>query len=421
MKNGLIYISILLLTPYFGVQNLHAQSINTDSLIVALVADTRDQKNPQEIINKAHQALKIAPEYWDYYVVMGQNFERIPVVDSAQFYFKKVIENTDKYPEVYNYLINSEITNQQYEAAFSTIEKAKTTYPEKASYYDEKKLRIYNAQGDEKAEIELLEKLLNSGSEDKFMKDRYILLANKIKNDRIGFQYFNTSFNRDGYGPWNQFVLQYIRSRKWGTLVTNINTMNRKSANEADVNGMQFEASAYIFTTKTNYVFVNSAFSNNKVYPKYRLGGSYYFNLSSKWEMNAGVRFTQTTNENFTSIALGTGVYYKAFWFNLSSFYQIDQDKVNPAFNLTTRYYFGSRFDYLYSILGYGTSPDDDATAGLYENRVSLSSYRMGVGISKTIQTHYIVGCQFLYNNQEYVADKRQNEYELMLSLQYKF
>lgn len=398
-----------------------AQKIDVDSLLVQLISDFKLDKNPQEIIQKAKTALKIAPDYVDYYLLVGQSFERIQMTDSAKFYYRKVISKNDKYPDAYNYLINLEISNHEYNSAIEDIEKAKLLYPQNQLYYETKKLNIYELQGNEEAELELMTQLIKENPKNIPFKDRYILLSGKIKEDRIGVQYTHTSFNRDGYGPWNQYMVQYIRTRNWGSLIANINAMNRKSDSADDVNGIQYELSSYLFTTKKDYLFLNAAFSNDRVYPKYRLGATYFLSFLKKWEANLGFRYTKTNTDDFPALVLGFGTYYKSFWFNLSSFIQSSDDKINPAYTFTSRYYLDSRYDYLFAVLGYGTSPDDNNTAGLYSERINLSSYRMGAGISKTVFSNYIAGFQFLYNNQEYSPDKRQNEYEVSLSLQYKF
>ena len=420
MKNAsniLFLILFLLLSNNTAV----AQKIDVDSLLTQLIADYKQHKDPQEIIQKAKTGLKIAPDYLDYYLLIGQNFERMQKSDSAQFYYQKVISKSDKYPDAYNYLINIEITNKDYDTAMQHIEKAKLLYPEEQLYYDTKKLNIYELQGNRDAELELMTELIKQNPKKFPFKDRYILLSRKIEEDRIGIQYANTTFNRDGYGPWNQFMAQYIRSRNWGSLIANINAMNRKSDSANDTNGAQFELSSYIFTTKKDYIFLNAALSNDEVYPKYRLGASYYISFLKKWEANFGMRYTKTAADDIPALVLGLGTYYKSFWFNLSSFIQSDDNKINPAFTFTSRYYLDTRYDYLFGILGYGTSPDDDNTSGLYSERINLSSYRVGAGISKTLYNNYIAGLQFLYNNQEYAPEKRQNEYEITLSLQYKF
>lgn len=398
-----------------------AQKIDVDSLLVQLVSDYKLDKNPEEIIQKAKTGLKIAPDYLDYHLLIGQTFERIQKTDSAKFHYEKIIAKSDKYPDAYNRLINLEISNQQYTEALNHIKEAKLLFPENQLYYDTKRLNTYELQGDEDAELELMTQLIRQNPKNIPFKDRYILLSRKTEKDRIGVQYSNTSFNRDGYGPWNQFMAQYIRTRNWGSLIANINAMNRKSDLADDANGIQFELSSYIFTTKKDYLFLNTAFSNDEVFPKYRLGASYYINFLKKWEANLGMRYTKTAADDIPALVLGLGTYYKSFWFNLSSFIQSDDDKINPAFTFTSRYYFDTRYDYLFGILGYGTSPDDDNTSGLYSERINLSSYRIGAGISKTFFNNYIAGLQFMYNNQEYAPDKKQNEYEITLSLQYKF
>src|SRR5690242_15546996 len=118
---------ILSVVLFFLVNNntAIAQKIDVDSLLVQLISDFKLEKNPQEIIQKAKTGLKIAPDYLDYYVLLGRSFERIQMTDSSKFYYRKVISKSDKYPDAYNYLINLEISNHEYNSAIEDIEKAK--------------------------------------------------------------------------------------------------------------------------------------------------------------------------------------------------------------------------------------------------------------------------------------------------------
>jgi YaiO family outer membrane protein len=420
MKNT-PYILFFTLIFLVNTNVVSGQKVDVDSLLTQLISDFKQHKNPEEIIQKAQTALKTAPDYVDYDLLIGQNFERIQKTDSAQFYYNKVISKSDQYPDAYHYLISIKIKDKDYDGALKYVEKARILYPENRLYYDTKKVNIYELQGNEEAELELISDIIRQNPKNIQFKDRYLLLSRKTEHDRIGVQYAYTSFSRDGYGPWNQFMAQYIRTRNWGSLVANINTMNRKSDFSNDINGTQYELSSYIFTTKNNYLFLNAAVSNDVVYPKYRLGASYYISFLEKWEANFGMRFTKTAADDIPALVLGLGTYYKSFWFNFNSFLQSNDDKINPAFTFTSRYYLESRYDYLYGILGYGTSPDDNNTSGLYGERLNLSSYRIGGGVSKTFFSNYIAALQVLYNNQEYYPNKRQDEYEIMVSFQYKF
>ena len=92
-----------------------------------------------------------------------------------------------------------------------------------------------------------------------------------------------------------------------------------------------------------------------------------------------------------------------------------------PAFTLTTRYYLDTRFDYFALILGYGTSPDERSTLGQFQSRVATESYRANLGYFRMLKQNYLIGIQAGYNKQEFLPNRYQNEFELFVSLQYKF
>ena len=92
-----------------------------------------------------------------------------------------------------------------------------------------------------------------------------------------------------------------------------------------------------------------------------------------------------------------------------------------PAFTATARYYFDTKYDYATVLTGYGTSPDERVTLGQFEQRVALNSYRLGAGYYRLLWKHYCVGLQGVYNHQEYTPNNYQNEFDLFLSVQYKF
>ena len=97
-----------------------------------------------------------------------------------------------------------------------------------------------------------------------------------------------------------------------------------------------------------------------------------------------------------------------------------DENKYYPAFTLITRYYIDTRFDYLALNLSYGTNPDERSVLGQFQRRVSTESYRINLGYFRMINQKYLVGIQAGFNNQEYLPNRFQNEYELFVSFQYK-
>jgi YaiO family outer membrane protein len=134
-----------------------------------------------------------------------------------------------------------------------------------------------------------------------------------------------------------------------------------------------------------------------------------------------GIRYINTDETNFTTAVLGFGKYLGSYWLNLRSYLQFDNSTVYPAFTLTSRYYFNTRFDYLTLIAGYGTSPDERTTLGQINQRLSLDSFRIGGGYYRLFGKHYVTGIQLSVNNQEYVPGFKQIETEIALVFQYQF
>jgi YaiO family outer membrane protein len=157
------------------------------------------------------------------------------------------------------------------------------------------------------------------------------------------------------------------------------------------------------------------------LFPKIRLNYSSFLSIISKWELEVGLRYNKnTTTENYSTV-LGIGTYLGPGWLNLKSYLNLDTQKKYPSFTATYRYYLNSRYDYYAASLGYGTSPDERETLSLYEQRIALSSYRMGLGYSRVLFKKYIIGLQGNFNRQEYFPQKYQNELSTSIQLQYLF
>jgi YaiO family outer membrane protein len=167
---------------------------------------------------------------------------------------------------------------------------------------------------------------------------------------------------------------------------------------------------------------MNVAYSEDAVFPKLRLGYSFYQNFKKGWEGDLGIRYLKTQDgTEFTTGVVGVGKYIDSYWVNLRTFIQKDKEDYYPAVTLTVRYYFDTRFDYITLTSGYGSSPEERTTLGQFKERISLDSYRIGAGYFKLFNNHYATGIQLTYNQQEYIRNSTQNELELSLMLQYKF
>ncbi|MWB94721.1 YaiO family outer membrane beta-barrel protein [Flavobacterium sp. GA093] len=409
-----IIISFFILSSFFS-SKISAQKIDTDSLLNVIIQDMRIKNDYQQNIKRSLLGKKLAPDYLDFHLLLGRNYDLIKQKDSARYYYNYVIEKNPKYEDAYLYLINLDIQDKQYTEAEVVVNKAIEIYPENKNFRLQR-ISIYALQNDSKNEAKYLKTIKAKYPEDPQIQQLIVDLYSTLNSNRIGVYYSLTSIDREGVGPWHLGSVDYIRQKKWGSLIGRVSYANRYSYDMSIAKGIQFEAESYIYTGKKTYSYFDAAYSPDVVFPKIRLAYSFYYNWKS-WEADLGFRYTKSGSADLTAINIGTGKYIGSFWLNFRTYLQ----KHNPAFIFSSRYYLKTKFDYLTLIGGYGTSPDDRTTLGQLEQRVQLSSYRMTAGYSKLFSSHYIIGISATYNNQEYAENARQKEVEAGLSFQYKF
>lgn len=400
--------------------NLFAQKIDTDSLLVQTVYQINTAKNYPKAIQLGQLGIKIAPDYLDFHIALGRSYMLTKKIDSSRIYFNHVIDKNPQYKEAFIYLTKLELEEKNAPSAIRTIDKALIYYPEEKDFHILKLQAIYLEKEDEKS-IAYLNELVQKYPSDKDLKQQLTELKSKTVSDRAGINYNYTTFDRSGTGPWHLLGLQYIRERKKLTLIGRINYADRRSLGESINSGLQYEFETYFKNNKKSYSFANMAYSNDIVFPKLRMSYSYFHNFTKGWESETGIRYTKTIDKDLYAAVFGVGKYIGSYWFNLKSYVQIDQDKIYPAFSAAARYYFDTKYDYATIITGYGTSPDERVTLGQFQERLALDSYRIGAGYYKLFLQHYCVGLQGIYNHQEYIPNKFQNEMDIFLSIQYKF
>jgi len=412
-----IYLLIVFL---LGINfSASSQKKDVDSLLIKALKEVKEN-NLESGLKKSQLGIKLAPDYLDFYLLAGRIHQLTKQNDSARYYFNHVIDKNPVYEDAFLYLINLNLEEEKYLEAETLSNKAIAIHPQK-KYFKLKKWNVLQLKNVEKEEYQFLKTIESEFPNEEEMKQRIFFLESKINSDRIGVNYSYTTFSRDNYGPWHLGSVQYIRERSWGSLIGRINYADRFAFDESIANGLQYEAESYIFTGKMSYSYLGVAYSDDVVFPKLRLGYSYFQNFKKGWEADLGFRFTKAEDREFKTGVIGIGKYIGSYWINFRTFIQNEKNDFYPAFALTTRYYFDTRFDYLTVIAGYGTSPDERTTLGQFDQRVSLDSYRIGGGYYRLFGDHYLTGIQAIFNNQEYTPGLKQNELELSLMFQYKF
>lgn len=424
MKIKFIYFIITFLVAGPFTLEVKAQKIDTDSLLFAALEIAKEGKDHPMAIAMARLGVKEAPDYLDFHLLLGRLYKEIGQVDSARYFLNHVIDVNPVYKDSFSYLLGLEYDEKNIDEGLKIADKAIKTYPNEERFYTFKHVFI-QLKRDERAEFDFLKAAIKQFPDQSSFRQRMNLLEHRLDNDRIGTQYSLTLFDRDGVGPWHLTGLQYVRERRWGSLIGRVNYANRLSSGSTIDSGFQYELESYFFTGRRSYSYIGLAYSPSTVFPEQRYGYSFFQNLDKGWEWEIGGRFTSVVppegRRDFRSLIFGLGKYVGSWWINLRSFIQNEDTQYYPAFTLTSRYYLNTRFDYFTMIAGYGTSPDERQTLGQFENRVALDSWRAGGGYFRLFGEKLVTGTQLMYNYQEYHPGKTQHELEFSLILQYKF
>ncbi len=411
-------IQLFLCFFFLTFQTVKGQKVDTDSLLTVVLKDMKSIRPDYKTnIQRALLGKKLAPDYLDFYLVLGRNYDLTKAKDSARFYYNYVIDKSPKYEDAYLYLINIDLEVKNYDNALVLTDKAIESFPDNKTFRL-KRIAIYSLQNDAKNEEKELKSIRAKYPNDADIEQRLFTLYSKTNIDRAGAYYNYTTIDRDGVGPWHLVSADYMRQRTWGSIIGKVSYAKRLSSSLVMASGLQFEVESYLSGKKNNYSYIDVAYSKDSAFPEWRLGYSYFYNFNKGWEADLGFRFIEMQdNSNLKTLNVGLGKYFGSYWVNLRSYIQKD----GPSFTLTSRYYYGTKLDYITVIAGYGTSPDDQTRSAEYQNRASLSSYRLSAGFYKLIKNHYIFGLLITDNQQEYTAKKFQNELDFAFILQYKF
>lgn len=402
----------------FSNQTLKAQKTDTDSLLTVITKDMKSiRPNYKLNIQRALLGKKLAPDYLDFHLVLGRNYDLTKEKDSARYYYNYVIDKNPKYEDAFLYLINLDLEDKKYDEALDVSNKAIELYPDSKAFRL-KRIAIYSLQNDTQNETKYLRSIREKYPHDADIEQLLVALYSQTNVDRVGVYYNITTIDREGVGPWHLASADYMHQRTWGSLIGRVSYAKRLSSDLVQASGLQFEVESYLFAKKNNYSYLDVAYSKDSAFPEWRLGYSYFHNFSKGWEADLGVRYIAMQDKShLKTLNVGLGKYFGSYWVNLRSYIQKD----SPSFTLTSRYYYKTKYDYITLIAGYGTSPDDRTRAAEYDTRISLNSYRLSAGFYKLINNHYIVGFLITDNEQEYTKNKFQTELDFAFLLQYKF
>lgn len=194
--------------------NALGQEINVDSLLYETLELLKEKKYEQVKTN-AQKALKIAPDYLDYNLVLGKAQEMTGEIDKARQNYEHVISQNKDYKTAFIYLFNLEFEAENYQRAKEVSETAIEYHPDEDSFYF-KKLSTYQPLEDLQGEYTFIKEIQPRFSDNNDLERRLVNLELRFDFDIAGTTYSLTHFDRENIGPWHLLGFQYIRQRKWG-------------------------------------------------------------------------------------------------------------------------------------------------------------------------------------------------------------
>ncbi len=216
------------------------------------------------------------------------------------------------------------------------------------------------------------------------------------------------------YDTRNFTALEYLRKTKYGSLIGRINRMNR-----ADNTGFQYDLDAYPKFGKRSYAYLNFAYSDAEIFPKYRFGAEFFKVFKNNVEASLGYRHIDVASGANISILTGTiGLYTGNYWVSLRGYFIPKDDELSNSYNLSCRRYFKDSENYLSANLGYGSSYDENRFGGNYN-----ASYNIGLGYQLTLGNKIILATRAEYRREElsFSPGDYVNHYVLSCGVKYRF
>lgn len=229
----------------------------------------------------------------------------------------------------------------------------------------------------------------------------------RFENTGSTWAFFPTKATQE---PWHFASLGYSQYLKSVKFIARGNYAHRY-----DINAFQFEVDAYPILSDKAYAYLNVGFSDDILFPDYRLGGE-YFSAFGRSTFEGSLGFRQLSfPENRVTLLTGSLSKYQGYYFlNLRTFYAVESIGMQWAFFGQIRRYFADESGYLFFIAGYGPSPDQPTSRETIEYR---SAKNFDFGIHKDLTLKDRVRIQFGFSNEEWNFDI--NKKHLTMTLGY--
>lgn len=398
-----------------------SQKLDTDSLLL-VVKKNYIEKEYDLMKSNIDLGIANSPNYLDYYLFRAKYYQLNKNNFSAIEDLEHIININSEYIDAYYLLISTNYILKNYDEASKYISilenkiKPQEYYTLLISYYTETK----NINKLKKSLKEAISKFEDNES----YKVQLDNLNKTYYYNKISYTYNNTVFDVNFQGPWHLNSLEFLMKRNKITVISRLDYADRRSIDQNYITGYQFNLEAYLTTGKKSYSFLGYSFSNDSPpFPKMKLNYSYFRNYESSFESETGIRYSKFDNLNLITGVVGLSKYYKDYIFSAKLYSLFYRDNLSYSiFFKTKKNLINNKILSSYNvILGYGQNPDERYLQNIINQRLNLNSFIAGFGFETITYKNFTFSTQFLLNNQEYQENKYLREFNINLSINYKF
>ncbi|MGM0497153.1 MAG: YaiO family outer membrane beta-barrel protein [Bacteroidota bacterium] len=181
---------------------------------------------------------------------------------------------------------------------------------------------------------------------------------------------------------------------------------------------MQYRLDAYPVFGDNNYAYLSYAYSGSDIFPVHQARAILYHQFGKGYETSLGMYY-MTWDKPFYIYTGSFAKYYKSYWFSFRPYLQFEEGNLYPSYLLFARKYFGNPDDYLNLMIGYGSSPDNQAYLYNIDNIYSLESFNFQLNYQKSFeQWLFLLGAGLKI--EEYDENKTRNHLHFELGISYK-
>lgn len=227
---------------------------------------------------------------------------------------------------------------------------------------------------------------------------------------------FEHQFVEGDLQDWNLGYLSYKREAASTTYIGRL-----RYANRFGIEGVLAEADLYPEFTSDSYAYINAgaALNGNDLFPKIRLGATYYQNLIPSLTGGLGIRYQHFDISDVVIYTTELHLYVKDFLFMGQGFVEIPDKKLLGTLVLTARKYLNTPKDFIELKVAAGQSPE-----GLrFQNDVinTFTGYLVYLGMQRRLSDRWEMLSSVKFNRSNFSSNQSRNRIGLQFGLSYRF